>query len=63
VLIASHRSLDPLFAITIGLGAALTRIDREEKEKGRSTAQTFEVFKRRVGIAWEGSGSGSGKKS
>ncbi|KAF2660870.1 hypothetical protein K491DRAFT_588526 [Lophiostoma macrostomum CBS 122681] len=53
------RSLDPFFAIAIGLGAALTRINREEREKGRSTAETFDVFKKRMGIAWEGSGGKS----
>ncbi|KAF2711210.1 hypothetical protein K504DRAFT_375620, partial [Pleomassaria siparia CBS 279.74] len=52
------RTLDPLFALTIGLAAATTRINREEKEKGRSTAQTVDVLKRRVGIAWEGGWNG-----
>lgn len=48
------RRLDPLFAIGIGLAAAATRINREEKEKGRSPAQTVDVFKRRWNIWWEG---------
>jgi hypothetical protein len=30
------RTLDPLFALFIGLSAAAMRINREEKEKGRS---------------------------
>ncbi|KAJ4289528.1 hypothetical protein N0V90_010857 [Kalmusia sp. IMI 367209] len=48
------RSLDPIFAVSIGLAAAATRINREEKEKGRSTAETIDVLKRRVGIWWAG---------
>ncbi|KAK3216778.1 hypothetical protein GRF29_1g906933 [Pseudopithomyces chartarum] len=51
------RRLDPIFAISIGLAAAATRINREEKEKGRSTAQTVDVFKRRLSLWWEGPGS------
>ncbi|RMZ67083.1 non-classical export 1 [Pyrenophora seminiperda CCB06] len=46
------KRLDPLFAISIGLAAALTRIKREEKEKGRNMAESMEVFRRRVGLAW-----------
>jgi hypothetical protein len=49
-----NRGLDPLFAISIGLAAAVTRINREEKEKGRSTQQIVDVARRRWGIAWEG---------
>ncbi|KAH9218642.1 hypothetical protein DL95DRAFT_385325, partial [Leptodontidium sp. 2 PMI_412] len=41
---------DPLFALFIGLGAAATRINREEKEQGRSTSQTVESGLRRVGL-------------
>ncbi|KAF2443511.1 hypothetical protein P171DRAFT_432755 [Karstenula rhodostoma CBS 690.94] len=48
------RTLDPIFAVSIGLAAAATRINREEKERGRSTGQTVHVFKRRVGLWWEG---------
>ncbi|KAF2793514.1 hypothetical protein K505DRAFT_244237 [Melanomma pulvis-pyrius CBS 109.77] len=48
------KSLDPIFAISIGLAAAMTRINREEKEKNRSTEQSIEVLKRRTRIAWEG---------
>ncbi|KAG4414500.1 hypothetical protein IFR04_012345, partial [Cadophora malorum] len=40
---------DPLFAIFIGVGAAATRINREEKEAGRSTGQTVESGLRRIG--------------
>lgn len=37
---------DPIFAVVIGLGAAATRINREEKEKGQTTDQTLESIKR-----------------
>ncbi|KAF2182779.1 hypothetical protein K469DRAFT_220143 [Zopfia rhizophila CBS 207.26] len=45
------RSIDPIFAISIGVAAALTRINREEKEKGHTTSETIDIFKRRVGLA------------
>ncbi|KAK2607464.1 hypothetical protein N8I77_006133 [Diaporthe amygdali] len=32
---------DPVFALFIGLSAAAMRINREEKEKGRSTSETI----------------------
>lgn len=51
------RRLDPIFAISIGLAAAATRINREEREKGRNTAATVEVLKRRVGLWWDGEGT------
>jgi hypothetical protein len=34
---------DPIFAVFIGLSAAATRINREEKELGRSTQQTIDA--------------------
>lgn len=40
------RTADPIFAVVIGLGAAFTRINREEKEKGKTREQTIESFKR-----------------
>jgi hypothetical protein len=46
------RRLDPVFAISIGLAAAFTRINREEKEKGRSTQESLDVFRRRWDLAW-----------
>ncbi|OTA57304.1 hypothetical protein K449DRAFT_386614 [Hypoxylon sp. EC38] len=42
------RVADPIFAVLIGLGAAATRINREGKEKGRTTQQTIEAGKRRI---------------
>ena len=40
------RVVDPIFAVVIGLGAAGTRISREEKEKGKTAEQTIESAKR-----------------
>ncbi|KAI9158550.1 hypothetical protein HJFPF1_06548 [Paramyrothecium foliicola] len=37
------RAADPIFALFIGLSAAATRINREEKAKGRSTDETIEA--------------------
>jgi hypothetical protein len=34
---------DPIFALFIGLSAAATRINREEKELGHSTQQTIDA--------------------
>ena len=53
VLTMIHRRLDPIFAISIGLAAAFTRINREEKEKGRSTQESLDVLKRRWSLAWQ----------
>ncbi|KAK1985167.1 hypothetical protein LZ30DRAFT_779246 [Colletotrichum cereale] len=41
---------DPIFALVIGLSAAATRINREEKEKGKTTQQTIAAAKRRLGL-------------
>lgn len=49
-----RRTLDPIFAVSIGLAAAATRIHREEKDKGRTAGQTVDVFKRRAALWWEG---------
>lgn len=43
------RVADPIFAVVIGLSAAALRINREEKEKGRTTQQTIASMKRFVG--------------
>lgn len=40
------KAADPIFALFIGLSAAATRINREEKEKGRSTAETVNAGQR-----------------
>ncbi|EMT68200.1 hypothetical protein FOQG_02316 [Fusarium oxysporum f. sp. raphani 54005] len=40
------RAADPIFGVLIGLSAAATRINREEKDKGRTTQQTLEAARR-----------------
>ncbi|KAL0940786.1 uncharacterized protein CTRU02_203549 [Colletotrichum truncatum] len=45
---------DPIFALAIGLGAAATRINREEKEKGRSTQETMTAAKRYISPRFTG---------
>ncbi|EKD19038.1 uncharacterized protein L3040_006530 [Drepanopeziza brunnea f. sp. 'multigermtubi'] len=60
---------DPLFALFIGLGAAATRVNREEKEAGRSTRETLDAGLRRMGFlrreegVFEGQGKGKEKGS
>ncbi|KAJ8071041.1 hypothetical protein OCU04_001388 [Sclerotinia nivalis] len=34
---------DPIFALFIGVGASVTRINREEKEQGRTAQQTIDA--------------------
>jgi hypothetical protein len=53
VQLTQNRRLDPIFALSIGLAAAATRINREEREKGRSTTQSMDVLKRRWNLAWQ----------
>lgn len=43
-----RRFFDPIFALSIGFTAAAVKINREEKEKGRTTEQTMEALKRRT---------------
>ncbi|KAH7073539.1 hypothetical protein BKA63DRAFT_35364 [Paraphoma chrysanthemicola] len=52
------KRLDPIFAISIGLAAAVTRINREEKEKGRSTSESMDVLRRRWTLAWQSDAQG-----
>lgn len=42
------RVADPIFAVAIGLAAAATRINREEKEKGKTTSEIIEAGRRYV---------------
>ncbi|KAK4984862.1 hypothetical protein LTR66_007242 [Elasticomyces elasticus] len=51
------KALDPVFAVFIGVSAAAMRINREEKERGKSTEQTIESVRRRWGLL-----VGGGKK-
>jgi hypothetical protein len=53
VQLTQNRRLDPIFALSIGIAAAVTRINREEREKGRSTTQSMDVLKRRWNLAWQ----------
>lgn len=46
----------------IGIAAAAVRINREEKEKGKSTQQSWESLKRRWAIAMEKGDGAEGKK-
>ncbi|RMY73459.1 hypothetical protein D0863_03870 [Hortaea werneckii] len=56
IAITPEPSIDPIFATSVGVAAAVVRINREEKEKGRSTEQSIESFKRRVNMVMEKSG-------
>ena len=42
------RVADPIFAVVIGLSAAALRINREEKDQGRSTQDTIAAARRYV---------------
>ena len=42
------RVVDPIFAVVIGLSAAALRINREEKDQGRSTQDTIAAARRYV---------------
>ncbi|CCC07506.1 hypothetical protein QBC45DRAFT_317676 [Copromyces sp. CBS 386.78] len=44
------RVADPIFAVFIGVSAAALRINREEKEKGRTTQEIFQIARRRLGL-------------
>ncbi|KAL2116704.1 hypothetical protein VTJ04DRAFT_8872 [Mycothermus thermophilus] len=48
-----NRVADPIFAVFIGVSAAALRINREEKEKGRTTQETIEALRRRLGSLWK----------
>jgi len=45
--------MDPIFAMSVGVAAAAVRINREEKEKGKSTQQSIEDAKRRWNMLFE----------
>lgn len=63
VLTHFARTLDPIFAMSVGITAAAVRINREEKEKGKSFEQSKESLRRRVDLAWkEVMGEEEGKK-
>ncbi|KAL1912817.1 hypothetical protein Sste5344_001409 [Sporothrix stenoceras] len=39
---------DPIFAVFIGVSAAATRINREQKEKGKTAQDAIDLVKRRL---------------
>ncbi|KAH8899577.1 hypothetical protein GQ53DRAFT_816700 [Thozetella sp. PMI_491] len=45
------RVADPIFAVAMGVSAAVIRINREEKAKGKSTSDTIEAARRRLGLS------------
>ena len=47
------RRIDPLFAMSVGIAAAFVRINREEKEKGKTTQQSIESLKSRWALLFE----------
>ncbi len=47
------RVADPIFAVFIGISAAATRINREQKEKGKTPQDTIDALKRYVGLGGE----------
>jgi hypothetical protein len=48
-----HRTLDPIFAVSVGVAAAVVRINREEKEKGKSFEESKASLGRRAALAWK----------
>jgi L-cystine uptake protein TcyP (sodium:dicarboxylate symporter family) len=42
------RVADPIFAVLMGISAAAVRINREEKEKGKTTSETIQTARRYV---------------
>jgi hypothetical protein len=49
----SCRTLDPIFAVSVGVAAAVVRINREEKEKGKSFEESKASLGRRAALAWK----------
>ncbi|KAK5133369.1 hypothetical protein LTR08_007803 [Meristemomyces frigidus] len=44
---------DPIFAMSVGIAAAVVRVNREEKEKGHSTQDILDTLKRRTSALFE----------
>lgn len=40
--------------MSVGIAAAVVRINREEKEQGKTTEQSIESLRRRIDLAWKG---------
>lgn len=47
------RRIDPIFALSVGVAAACVRINREEKEKSKTTQETIESLRRRWALVFE----------
>lgn len=47
------RAVDPIFAVSVGVAAAAVRINREEKEKGRTTQESYSALKRRFNMLFQ----------
>jgi len=45
------RVADPIFALFIGVTAAATRINREQKAKGKTSNETIQDGLRRLGLS------------
>jgi len=45
------RVADPIFAVVIGVSAAVTRINREAKAKGKTGSETWQDGLRRLGLS------------
>lgn len=48
------RVVDPIFAVFIGVSAAALRINREEKEKGRTTQEICQIARRYASLFAKG---------
>ncbi|KAF2755187.1 hypothetical protein EJ05DRAFT_503492 [Pseudovirgaria hyperparasitica] len=46
------KTIDPIFAVGVGVGATLTRIRRDEKANEREWPETWAVFERRLRLAF-----------
>ncbi|KAF2168077.1 hypothetical protein M409DRAFT_21522 [Zasmidium cellare ATCC 36951] len=44
------RTIDPIFAVSVGIVAAAVRINREEKERGKTTQETIDSLNRRTAM-------------
>lgn len=47
-LLTCSRAIDPIFAVAVGVTAVVVRVNREEKEKGRTTQETIDSLRRRT---------------
>lgn len=62
-LMSFNRAIDPIFAVSVGVTAAAVRINREEKEKGRTTEDTIDALKRRTAMLFDSKKSNMEEKA